>query len=140
MFQIDYVPLPPGGWGNSHMKRLGSLVQNFSFDPQEVLKRAWLELFSILNSKSDSIRDRRRTFRNKGFSLSRKFTSLTPDPYSKQHTVNIKCYCLQEPEMLTPQRVRRAPPPPPPRHMGVPPFQPPPPPPHPPPSRSREFP
>ena len=90
MFQIDYVPLPQGVWGNSHTKRLGSLMQNFSFDPQEVLKRAWLELFSTLNgSKSDSIRDQKCTFRNEGFSLSRNFTSLTPDPYSNQRTVNI---------------------------------------------------
>ena len=28
------------------MKRLGMLIGNFCFDPQEVLKRVWFKLFS----------------------------------------------------------------------------------------------
>ena len=37
----------------------------------------------LKGTKNDSIRNRKRMFRNNGFILSRKFTSLTPEPLSR---------------------------------------------------------
>ena len=84
-----------GGGGDSHMKRLRMLIGNFCFDPQEVLKRVWFKLFfqPLKGTKTGIIQNQKRAFRDKGFILSRKFTSLAPEPLSG--TVSTpKCYSL----------------------------------------------
>ena len=47
----------------------------------------------LKSTENCSLRNRKRTLRNKGFILSRKFTSPTPEPLSGTVST-LKCYCL----------------------------------------------
>ena len=90
-----------GGGGALPYKKVGDASR------EEVLKRACSSFFRPLKgTKTGSIRDRKRMFRNIGFMLSRNFPSLVPEPLSGTVSTR-KCYSLMfstpavpEPEIL----------------------------------------
>ena len=79
-----------GGHTPAPYEKVGDARRELFFWPLKCTKKGVVQAF--FGANNGSIRNRKRTFRNKVFIQSRKFTSLTPEPLSG--TVSTpKCYC-----------------------------------------------